>query len=94
MYVNVCALRYSISVLVTNAVSASDSSGTEALARKEHRALRPEARECAAVIGRRAAAGQAVRLRLRAHHRGEVLPSLRSRHTRLPRSVAPANYSS
>jgi hypothetical protein len=64
-----------------------DPSGAEAPARKEHRALRPEAGERSAVHGRGVPAGEAVRLRVRAHHWREEFPPIRRRHACLPRSL-------
>lgn len=63
----------------------TDPGGAETPAREEHSPLRPEAGERAAVHGRRVPAGEAVRLRLRQDHRGEVLPPLRGWHARLSR---------
>lgn len=62
-----------------------DSSCAKAPPREEHSALRPEAGERAAVHGRGVPAGQALRLRLRQDHRGEVLPKVRGRHARVSR---------
>lgn len=57
-----------------------DPSSFKTFTREEHSALRPEAGKRSPLVRRGVSAGEIVRFRVRAYHRGEVLPPFRRWH--------------